>query len=65
MTPLPPQVRSMLEEGLWDTMSKYGEDVPLTEAVDRLQEDVSNAGLGPEASSPPSSLSLSPSPWLN
>lgn len=55
----------MLEEGLWDTMSKYGEDVPLTEAVDRLQEDVSNAGLGPEASSPPSSLSLSPSPWLN
>ncbi|XP_010725346.1 CD63 antigen [Meleagris gallopavo] len=33
------KVRSVLEEGLWDTMSKYGEDVPLTEAVDKLQED--------------------------
>ena len=42
----PPQVRSVLEEGLWDTMRKYGEDVPLTEAVDKLQEDVSSAGLG-------------------
>ncbi|XP_065606189.1 CD63 antigen [Cyrtonyx montezumae] len=33
------KVRSMLEEGLWDTMRKYGEDAPLTEAVDKLQED--------------------------
>lgn len=55
----------MLEEGLWDTMSKYGEDVPLTEAVDRLQEDVSNAGLGPEASSPPPSLSPPPHGLIN
>ncbi|XP_071887906.1 CD63 antigen [Anas platyrhynchos] len=33
------KVRSKLEEGLWDTMRKYGQDQPLTEAVDKLQQD--------------------------
>ncbi|XP_015742409.1 CD63 antigen [Coturnix japonica] len=33
------KVRTVLEDGLWETMRKYGEDAPLTEAVDRLQED--------------------------
>ncbi|KAM6106264.1 CD63 antigen isoform 1-T2 [Pterocles gutturalis] len=38
------KVRSVLEEGLWDAMRKYGEDEPLTEAVDELQRDFSCCG---------------------
>lgn len=44
LTPWPPQARSVLEEGLWDAMRKYGEDQPVTEAVDEIQRDVSNGG---------------------
>ncbi|KAM6039196.1 CD63 antigen isoform 1-T2 [Chlamydotis macqueenii] len=38
------KVRSVLEEGLWDAMRKYGEDQPLTEAVDELQRDFTCCG---------------------
>lgn len=44
LTPRPPQARSVLQEGLWDAMRKYGEDQPVTEAVDEIQRDVSNGG---------------------
>ncbi|XP_074710095.1 CD63 antigen [Strix uralensis] len=38
------KVRSVLEEGLWDAMRKYGEDKPSTEAVDELQKDFTCCG---------------------
>ncbi|XP_050770134.1 CD63 antigen [Gymnogyps californianus] len=38
------KVRSVLEDGLWDAMRKYGEDEPLTEAVDELQMDFACCG---------------------
>ncbi|XP_065515875.1 CD63 antigen [Lathamus discolor] len=38
------KVRTVLEEGLWDAMNKYGEDKALTEAVDELQRDFSCCG---------------------
>ncbi|XP_074421191.1 CD63 antigen [Larus michahellis] len=38
------KVRSVLEEGLWDAMNKYGEDEPLTQAVDELQRDFACCG---------------------
>ncbi|KAM6231208.1 CD63 antigen [Spheniscus humboldti] len=38
------KVRSVLEDGLWDAMRKYGEDEPLTEAVDELQRDFACCG---------------------
>ncbi|XP_010563405.1 CD63 antigen [Haliaeetus albicilla] len=38
------KVRSVLDEGLWAAMRKYGEDKPLTEAVDELQSDFGCCG---------------------
>ncbi|KAK4807265.1 hypothetical protein QYF61_006326 [Mycteria americana] len=43
--PRPPQVRSVLEDGLWDAMHKYGEDEPATAAVDELQRDFACCGV--------------------
>ncbi|KAM9252217.1 CD63 antigen [Cariama cristata] len=38
------KVRSVLEEGLWDAMQKYGEDQALTDVVDKLQIDFTCCG---------------------
>ncbi|XP_061299002.1 CD63 antigen [Pezoporus flaviventris] len=38
------KVRSVLEDGLWDAMNKYGEDKALTEALDELQRNFSCCG---------------------
>ncbi|XP_075581119.1 CD63 antigen [Pelecanus crispus] len=38
------KVRSVLEDGLWNAMHKYGEDRLLTEAIDELQRDFTCCG---------------------
>ncbi|XP_054033418.1 CD63 antigen isoform X2 [Dryobates pubescens] len=38
------KARSVLEEGLWDAMSRYGEDQAMTQAVDELQQDFKCCG---------------------
>ncbi|KAM9214445.1 CD63 antigen [Leptosomus discolor] len=38
------KVRSVLEEGLWDSMREYGEDKALTETVDKIQRDLACCG---------------------
>ncbi|KAM6294403.1 LOW QUALITY PROTEIN: CD63 antigen [Aegotheles albertisi] len=39
------KVRSVLQEGLREALQKYGEDQPLTEAMDELQRDFACCGV--------------------
>ncbi|NWR94781.1 CD63 protein, partial [Furnarius figulus] len=38
------KVRSVLKDGLWEAMNKYGEDPALTETLDELQRDFTCCG---------------------
>ncbi|NWW82239.1 CD63 protein, partial [Climacteris rufus] len=39
------KVRSVVQEGLREAMSRYGQDQPLTEAMDRFQQEFSCCGV--------------------